>query len=316
MKNKHLKRIFFIASLIIIVLSCNYEPSKLRIGYKPIAVDLPIFAAVEEGYFKEQGFNVELVRFTSSNDQVNAATLGKIDVFEAATNVVFDVGFVSKIKHKLIITNPYSNEKGYISDYLLVSDTNKIKKIEDLKGEKIGVFPGSVIKMFCNLIFMKHGLNKDDYELIELQTKDWAIALKTGQIAALSALEPTASQIIKDKIAYPIVNGLYAELMPNVPLSGHWISEEFEKKYGEDVTKKIILAYNKSIDFIETNPEKAKKYIVKYANVREDVLSKVNLNKWKKHEELDYKEIQSFIDLLYENGAIQNKENINDYMCK
>jgi ABC-type nitrate/sulfonate/bicarbonate transport system substrate-binding protein len=272
--------------------------------------------ANDEGYFKEQGFDVEMVRFASSNESANAGTSGQVDVFSAASNVLFDIGYVAKKHHKLILPNLYTNKSGNITDYLLVRDTMKIKKIEDLKGKKIGVFPGSVIKVFCNLIFAKYGLNKNDYELIELSPKDWAAAMQTGQIDAVSALEPQATQIIADKIGYSIFAGFYAQLMPNVPLSGNWISEDFYNKYGIENAKRIIDAVDKAVDFINNNPDKAKQYLIKYANVREDIVSQVQLNPWEKHLKINAAEIQTFINLLYQNGAIQNKEDINNYLIK
>lgn len=313
-------KLVFLASIIFLwscTSSCNNKKdNKLRVGYVPIAVALPLLVANDEGYFQEQGFNVEMVRMTSSNELANAATSGQLDVSVVATNVMLDIGFVSKKKHSLIITNPYTNQEGYIADYILVKDPNVIKKLEDLKGKKIGIFPGSVIKVFCNLILQKYGLNKDDYQLIELAPQNWASALQTGQIDALSALEPQAAQIIQDKIATPIASGFYAQLMPNVPLSAHWISEDYVKASSKDQTDKIILAIDKAVDFINKNPEKAKGYLVKYANVREDVVGKVQLNPWKHHNEINLNEVQNFIDILYQNGAIQNKENINDYIAK
>lgn len=298
--------------------NCNSikKPDKIKIGYVPIAVGLPLFIANDEGYFKEEGYSTEMVKFASSNEIANAATSGQVDVSVVATNAMLDVGFVSKKRHILIITNPYTNQAGNIADYLLVKDTNAIKKIEDLIGKKIGVFPGSVIKIFCTLIFEKHGLKKEDFTLIELSPKDWAAALQSGQIDALSALEPQASQIIQDKIGYPIVSGLYSQLMPNVPLSGHWISEDFVEKYGKEQCEKIIKAIDKAVDFINNNPAKAKEYLVKYANVREDIVGMVQLNPWKKHSELNVAEVQAFIDVLFQNGAVQSKENINDYLLK
>lgn len=317
---KLLLRGLLVAVFSVFFLACNScnkkKTNKLKIGYVPIAVGLPLFVANDEGYFKEEGFATEMVQLASSNELANAAASGQVDVSVVATNVMLDVGFVSKKRHTLVITNPYTNQAGNITDYMLVKDTNAIKKIEDLKGKKIGVFPGSVIKIFCTLIFEKHGLKKGDYTLIELSPKDWAAALQSGQIDVLSALEPQAAQIIKDKIGYPIVNGLYAQLMPNVPLSGHWISADFVKKYGKEQCEKIIKAIDKAVDFINNNPTKAKEYLVKYANVREDVVGNVQLNPWKKHIELNAAEMQVFIDLLFQNGAIQNKENINDYLLK
>lgn len=305
-------------TMLMILSGCTNQSkvNKIRIGYVPLAVVLPLYVANDEGFFKEQGFDVDMVRFASSNEVGNAGTTDQVDILSAASNVVFDIGFVSKKHHKLILPNLYSDKKGNITDYILVGDTLKIKTINDLKGKRIGVFPGSVIKVFCTLILEKYGLSRTDYTLIELSPKDWAASLQTNQVDALSALEPQASQLMIDKIGFPIAAGFYAQLMPNVPLSGNWISEDFYNKYGDGVAEKIIIAVDKAVDFINNNPEKAKEYLVKYANVREDIVNQVQLNPWTKNSEINYTEIQKFIDILFENKAIQNKEDINNYKIK
>ena len=40
---------------------------KLRMGYWPVAAGLPFFAAVEKGYFKEAGVEVEPLKFSSDD---------------------------------------------------------------------------------------------------------------------------------------------------------------------------------------------------------------------------------------------------------
>lgn len=318
------KTIFGIVALVLIgaiafyLFNNQYKPdselTELRVGYLPIASGLPLFVAQEEGYFKENGFDVKMERFASSNAVTNAATTNQIDVFIAASNVVFDVGFVSKKKHKLIYTNPYSKDKGHIADYLLVRDITQISKLADLKGKKIGIFPGSVVKVFAKQILAKYGLNETDYTLIELEPKDWIPALETDQIQALSAVEPLASQIMKDNIGYNIMSGFFAELTPNVPLSSQWISEDYILKHDKESVDKIISAMDKAVQFITDNPTEAKKYLMQYANLREDITDDVQLNPWTKHSEINETEIQNFINILFDDGGIQSKENIKDYL--
>ena len=44
----------------------------IRIGYLPITASLPLFIAQEKGYFTEQGLNVELVKFETSNQVIDS----------------------------------------------------------------------------------------------------------------------------------------------------------------------------------------------------------------------------------------------------
>jgi len=286
----------------------------LRVGYLPIAATLPLFVAIEEGYFEEVGIEIKLVRMSSSNEIVNAATADRIDAFIAASNAVFDAGHVSGKRHLVYAVNPYSDISNHVTDHLIVRKGSGIKTLSELKGRKIASFPGSVNRIFTELILQKHGVPVGSYDYIELLPKDWQPALQSGTVDAISALEPVATQIINDGIGVSIFQGFYADLMPDVPLSAHWISRDFYNRADPKQLSAFLNTFEKAIKFSRKN--EAKKYLVKYANVREDILEDVNLNDWKGLSEIDTKTFQDYIDILADNGALQAKVDILDYVLK
>lgn len=313
----------FITLIVFILIGCNNRPGdtsqntwpKLRIGYLPVAAELPLFVAVEQGYFQKAGIQVELIRLASSNDMGNAATADKIDILAgAASNVIFDIGTVSGKRHLIFTVNPYSNTPGHVTDYLIVRKNSGITNLTDLKGKKIASFPGSVNRIFTYLILEKHGVPRDSYSYSELLPKDWEPALQTGSVGAVSALEPNATQIIKDGVGVSIFPGFYADLMPNVPLSGHWVAADFYARADKKQLAAFIDAYEKAVMFCREHEKEAKTYLVKYAEVRQDILDDVNLNPWENLSEIDTKQFQSYIDLLADNKALQAKVNISDYL--
>ena len=322
------KRIGIILAIVVVIsavvsLSALFHSAKtakghwpiLRIGYLPVAAELPLFVAIEKGYFDRAGIKYELVRFTSSNEMGNSATADKIDILAGtASNVIFDVGQVSGKRHLLIAVNPYSNKPGHITDHLIVRKNSGIAKLADLRGKKIASFPGSVNRIFTYLILEKHGIPRSSYEYSELLPKDWQPSLQGGAIDAVSALEPNATQIIKDGIGESIFPGFYADLMPDVPLSGHWIASDFYARADRAQIAAFLNAYEDAIEFCREHEKEAKAFLVKYANVREDILGDVNLNPWGKLGEIDSKHFQAYIDLLAANNAIQTKVQFSDYL--
>ena len=52
---------------------------KIRIGYWPIAAGLPFYVALEKGYFKEAGLDVEGVKFAGPPQIVEAMIAGRLD---------------------------------------------------------------------------------------------------------------------------------------------------------------------------------------------------------------------------------------------
>ncbi len=47
-------------------------PAKVKIGYLPAAQALPVFVAMEKGYFKEAGLDVEAVKFDAPNQIIDS----------------------------------------------------------------------------------------------------------------------------------------------------------------------------------------------------------------------------------------------------
>jgi NitT/TauT family transport system substrate-binding protein len=307
-----------LTAIIILAIKYAYKSpvsnQKMRIGYLPIAAELPLFVAIEKGYFKEAGIEVELVRLASSNDVGNAATSDQIDILAgAASNVVFDIGRTSGKRHLLFALNTYSNTPGHITDHLIVRKNSGINTIADLKGKKIAGFPGSV-KVLIFLILEKHGVPRDSYEYLELPPANWQPALQSGSIDAGVALEPSATQILKDGAGTSILKGFYAELMPEMPLSGHWVAADFYARADKAQLAAFIDAYTKAIMFCREHEREAKSYLTKYANVREDILDDVNLNPWKSYSEVDVQKLQAYADLLANNKAIQGRVSVSDFV--
>jgi ABC-type nitrate/sulfonate/bicarbonate transport system substrate-binding protein len=328
MRTKYVELITALALTCVLVWSSGCKPNstseqtapavkpwpKIRIGYLPVAAELPLFVAVEKGFLQQEGITYELVRVPSSNEMGNSATADKIDILAgAAMNVVTDIGHVSGKKHLLFAVNPYSNRPGHVTDHLIARKGSGIASVKDLKGRKIAALPGSV-RVLVFLVLEKYGIPRNSYEYLELLPKDWEPSLQAGAIDAVVALEPSATQIIKDGVGTSILPGFYAELMPDMPLSGHWVSADFYSRTDKRLLSAFLNAYDKAIAFCREHPAEAKAYLVKYANVREDILADVNLNPWQKLSELDVKQIQAYLDLLSTNNGIQGNPRATDYI--
>lgn len=294
--------------------SSTIAQKKIRVGYLPIAAELPLFVAVEQGYFKQAGIEIELIRLASSNDLGNAATSDQIDILAgAASNVIFDIERTTGKRHLLFAVNPYSNAQGHITDHLIVRKDSGIKTASDLKGKKVAGFPGSV-RVLIFLVLEKYGVPRNSYEYIELPPANWQPSLQSGAIDAGVALEPSATQIIKDGAGISILKGFYAELMPEMPLSGHWVAADFYSRVDKTQLAAFVDAYTKAIAFCREHEDVAKSYLPKYANVREDILEGVNLNPWKSYPELDLQKLQTYADLLANNTAIQSQVSVSNFV--
>ena len=289
-----------------------------RIGYVPVAVALPLFVAVDNGYFKDEGVNVELVRINTSNDLGTAGTLGRVDfMMPCALNVIFDIANASGVKHRLFGLNVYSDQPPHVADYLLVNTHSSIKRIGDLKGKRIAGHPGSATSAVIRLIMEKQGLTQADYTFVPLQPAEWGPALSSGAVDAVAALEPQASELLATGTTRSVVDGFYAKAMPDLPLSGWWVSEKLlDKKNSRPVVDRVVAAYRRAVIYIGEHPEEAKKHFQSYAPISASALPRMQLNKWLTPDNLDIDSVQRMADIFAENKVIQKPIRAADFVLK
>src|SRR3954452_15265650 len=115
---------------------------KIRIGFWPVAAGLPFFAAVEKGYFKEAGLDVEPIKFAGAQQVMEAMLSGRSDGSSNGTGsanlAIGEIASPGLIK--IFATNP-SNAK-YVLEEFLVPKDSAVKTMADLKGKRVASGPG------------------------------------------------------------------------------------------------------------------------------------------------------------------------------
>ena len=115
---------------------------KIRIGYWPIAAGLPFYAAVEKGFFKEAGLDVEAIKFAGAQQIMEAMLAGRCDGSSNGTGSAnLAVGEIAAPgTFKIFAANP-SNAKNVL-DQFLVPAASPVKTIAELSGKRIASGPG------------------------------------------------------------------------------------------------------------------------------------------------------------------------------
>jgi len=273
----------------------NKEITKIRIGNLPIVQGLPLYYAVEKGYFKEAGIDVEIVAFQSPNQIIDALMQGNLD-FGSPSTALGIIGIANyKNPGKLKIYSVSGGDLDNPNEILFVSSESNITSIKELKGKKLGILGGSIQwRTIARYILAENGLEMDkDVIIVELAPGLQVEALASKQIDALLALEPIIT-IVKEKgIGKELIRAPVERTISNPFYGGAGaVSTEFAKE-NPKTTAKVIDIFNRAIKEINENPDNSRQYLKNYTSLNDDTISKVTLNIFKTCEDLTKNDINS-----------------------
>ena len=242
---------------------------KLRIGFWPVAAGLPFFAAVEKGYFKEAGLDVEPLKFAGAQQVMEAMLSGRSDGSSNGTGSAnLAIGEIAQPGlFKIFCTNP-SNAK-FVLDEFITGKDSAIKTMADLKGKKVASGPGIQNVTLCKTMLERAGAT--GATVSELPIGQHVASLVAGQVDACYTLEPTGTIGRMNGTTRVIEAGVVAKYILGDPMAP-WhggaasLTSEFIKK-NPDAAKKFIAAYTRGVELVRTKPEEARQFMKGYTAI-------------------------------------------------
>lgn len=257
-----MKRIItiFISLLLIIILFILFpkneeenELKKIRLAEVTHSVFYtPQYVAITEGYFKDEGLDVELI-LTPGADKVTASVLSK-DV---------DIGFCGP---EATIYVYQSGEEDYLKTFAqltkkdgsFIVSREKIDNftVNDLIGKTIiGGRAGGMPEMTFEWALRENGIDpkKDVYidTSIAFAAMQGAFIGGTGDFVTL--FEPNASEVEKKGYGYIVAS--VGELGGSAPFTGY-IARKSYLDENKDYIKKFVKALNKGLKYVRENDSK------------------------------------------------------------
>lgn len=294
---------------------------KIRIGYWPIAAGLPFFAAIEKGYFKEAGLDVEPLKFAGAQQVMEAMLSGRSDGSSNGTGSAnLAIGEIAQPGlFKIFATNP-SNAK-YVLDEFIVPKASTVKTMADLKGKKVASGPGIQNVTLAKTMLERAGAT--GVTVVELPIGQHVASLVAGQVDAAYTLEPTGTIGRMNGTTRVLEAGVVAKYVLGDPMAP-WhggsasLTTEFIKKYPE-ITKKYIAAYAKGIELVRTKPDEARQFMKGYTAIEGPLTSEVPLASYMLYNEFkpsDVAYFQKFYDLFTEKGIFEKKVLVDGLLYK
>ena len=200
--------------------------ASMKVGYLRNIGSGPVFLAIERGYFKEAGINVESVLFQSGAEMVASLGTGELGVGNGALSPGLYNAWGRDIRI-LVTADGGSLRPGYGSSWMMVRSgiADQIKDWTDLRGRKVSAsVEGSVIDYMVRNALRQHGMTLNDVDLVRLASPDMLSAFQGGALDAGGTAEAFATQITDLGLAVKWKNG--SEVTPGEQYSALLMSEQ------------------------------------------------------------------------------------------
>jgi NitT/TauT family transport system substrate-binding protein len=293
---------------------------KVKVGVFPTASSVPYFAAIERGFFKEQGIEPEMIRLIGGPPNIAAMISNQI---EAAIVLVTIEGMNANLKKPgvAMYIGVHSQNKIYQMEQFVVRRGYAAESLKDLKGARIMSAPGPANVVAAKAVLAKVGLNERDYTIDQLDMAQHVNAMTSGTFDAGYTLEPQASTMRKLGVARTLEAGVITKYIlgdenGNAFAAGCAITSDFIRTR-PDVARRFAAVWKKAIEFVNENPREARKYLAKNTLTPEDVVDTVPMVRYFMAGELTDKhkaEFQKFIDFSTAVGTLPEKVDITKYL--
>ncbi len=147
----------------------------------------PLYIAEQEGYFKKNGVDVELIKMEDPKERFPALMADRIEMIASTVDTALlymktptDFQYVAAIDDS-------DGGDGIIAK-------KDITSVADLKGKKVGVNKGSVSEFYLNDLLDKAGLKESDLNVVNMTAGDAGSAFVTGRVDAAVTWEPWLSR--------------------------------------------------------------------------------------------------------------------------
>jgi len=305
MKKKWLVVGILVFALTLLMLSRSMAQDEVKIGYLTLVMSLPTFVALEKGFFQEQGLKVVNTPFESGTLIVDALVAGRIDV-NAGSAIIGHWMVEQNLPGAFKIFIIYHAPAKDVSFVLMVAKDSPLKEMKDLKGKRIGTFPGITSLSLAKAVLRPHFDPNKEVTLIEIPPGNIVQALAAGQIDAYFTPEPFGMMAEAQGVGRNLVkHPLQALNLPNgFPGAVFAFNSKFLKEK-PILAKKVKAAIYKGVDFIHTNEGEARKFLPKYTNLPEPFAMKILWEPWIKVEQYNKSFGQPYFEVLKKEGLFQ-----------
>jgi NitT/TauT family transport system substrate-binding protein len=270
------------------------EKTELTVGTLPIPEVAPLYLAVQEGFFEDEGLTVTAEATQGGAAAVPALIAGDLDV-TFGQNVAFLVGVQQGLPLVSVgqTTAIGEEEPG---NGVFVSASSPIQGPADLAGTTIAINTLNNITQLRTLIDLQdEGVDPSGVDFVEIPLADMPAALEAGRIQSSFSVEPFTT-MIEAAGARQVLDAVNDELT-GIPVGGFAVSREFAEQNPNTVAA-FQRALTKGADLAMDDPQAVRDVLSTYTTLSPELIEQVALPTYIAPD--DTGKLQDLADLMVE----------------
>jgi NitT/TauT family transport system substrate-binding protein len=224
---------------------------KVKVGVIGLTCEAPIYVAVEKGFFKDEGLDVSLIKYSNWSTYKDALGLGGFDITHHLIMM-----FLKPIEQGMDVKILAGVHRGCLR--VQTSTTGSVQTLSDLRGKRIGV-PGMGTPpfIFANRALALQGIDPaKDITWKVFPAGELKLALERGDVDAVADSEPIgtillASGKVKNVADQAVDEPFASEYCCAVVANGKFVANN--PKAAAAATRAIL----KAAKWVEANPRAA-----------------------------------------------------------
>ena len=261
----------------------------------------PLYVALERGYFRDTGLDVDFKSPADPNDPPKLVAAGKADLaisYQPQLHMHADRG-LPLVRVATLVATPLNS--------LVVLRDGPIRNIADLKGKTIGFSVGGFEDAILRAMLEKHGLKPDDVKMVNVNFS-LSPALVSGKVDAVIGAYRNFELNQLDILKKP-GRAFYVE-EEGVPAYDELIVVANRKDVEREEIAKFVHAVERGVQFLVNHPDESWKLFIKG---RKDLDNELNKRAWRdtlprfalRPGALDERRYETFAAFLKKQGLVK-----------
>ena len=229
------------------------------LDWYPNAVHSFLYAAEEQGYFKEAGLKVNLITPAGTDDGIKLVAAGKADLaISYPKQIILARGENIPIKSVGAIVRSSLNQ-------LMVRKDSGVKTLKDLEGKKVGYASFDIDKETVKAMVAQAGGDPSKVEFVDVGY-DLMPGIETKQVDAIIGGYINHEKILLEKKGIELE--IFAPADFGVPNNYElaFVASDDAIKNNNDTIQAFLGAAKKGFEYTQKNPDKALDLILKAQN--------------------------------------------------